>query len=155
MVSALILADTKPTIDSEEGKRGRYEMAELARSKGVSGLVEILTPRLIGETTLRNNPEVVARVKSMIEAGQSEGVAQAQAAMAERSDSTDLLSQINCPTLIIVGKEDKLTPPVEAEKMSRSIAGSTLEIVRSSGHLPNIEQPESFNHLVANFLSRL
>ncbi len=155
MVSGLILADTKPTADTEEGKRGRYEMAELARSKGVSALVEPMTPRLIGEITLRNNPGVIARVKAMIESGQPEGIAQSLIAMAGRRDSTDLLQQIDCPTLIIVGKEDKLTPPSEAEKMNQAITGSSLMIIADAGHLPNIEQPESFNPVVSDFLSKL
>jgi pimeloyl-ACP methyl ester carboxylesterase len=155
MVTALILADTKAGADTEEGKKGRSEMAELARSKGPSALVEIMTPRLLGESTLKNDPNAVKRVKTMIESAQAEGIAQALTAMADRPDSTELLSQINRPTLIIVGKEDKLTPPSEAEKMNQAIAGSALELVQNCGHLPNIERPESFNRAVRGFLGKL
>jgi pimeloyl-ACP methyl ester carboxylesterase len=91
----------------------------------------------------------------MIESGQPEGIAQSLIAMAGRRDSTDLLQQIDCPTLIIVGKEDKLTPPSEAEKMNQAITGSSLMIIADAGHLPNIEQPESFNPVVSDFLSKL
>ncbi|MCI0336139.1 MAG: alpha/beta hydrolase [Acidobacteria bacterium] len=152
-VSALILADTRSTPDNEEGKRGRLEMAELVRNNGAPALVDIMIPRLFGETTLRNNPQVAERVKAMIESSQPEGVAQALLAMAGRVDSTDMLPQISCPTLIIVGNEDKLTPPDESEKMSQAIPGSILEIILNAGHLTNIEQPESFNRSVSDFLS--
>jgi pimeloyl-ACP methyl ester carboxylesterase len=154
-VAALILADTKPQADTEEGKRGRYEMAELARSKGSSALVETMIPRLIGENTLRSNPQVYERLKKMIESAQPDGIAQALIAMAGRNDSTDLLTGISCRSLIIVGKEDKLTPPGDAEKMHRAIRGSSIEIIQNAGHLPNIEQKESFNQAVSIFLSGL
>jgi 3-oxoadipate enol-lactonase len=158
-ISALILADTRATPDSEEGKRGRYEMAELARTKGAPALTEVLIdkmlPRLLGETIQRTKPAVVERVKAMIESGQPEGIAQALLAMAARPDSTGLLPQIGCPTLIIVGNEDKLTPPSESEKMGQAISDSTLAIIDDAGHLPNIEQPESFNSVISRFLSGL
>jgi 3-oxoadipate enol-lactonase len=154
-ISALILADTRATPDNEEGKRGRYEMAELARDKGAPALVDKMLPRLLGETTQRNRPAVVERVKSMIESGQPEGIARALQAMAGRPDSTDLLPQIGYPALIIVGNEDKLTPPSEAEKMDQAIPDSTLAIIDDAGHLPNIEQPESFNGVISQFLRRI
>jgi len=63
-----------------------------------------------------------------------------------------LLAQIACPTLVIVGSEDKLTPPSDAEKMSQTIPNAQLEVIATAGHLSNLEQSEPFNRLVANFL---
>lgn len=117
-VNALILCDTRATADTEEGKQARYEMAELARNSGASAMVEPMTPRLLGETTLQTIPHIIERVKKMIEAAQPEGIAQALIGMAHRNDSMDLLPKITCPTLIVVGNEDKLTPPDDAEKMA-------------------------------------
>jgi 3-oxoadipate enol-lactonase len=154
-ISALILADTRATSDNEEGKQGRYEMAELARDKGASAVVDKMLPRLLGETSQRKKPALVERVKAMIESAQPEGIAQALLAMAGRLDSTGLLPQIGCPALIIVGNEDKLTPPSESEKISQAIPDSTLAIIGDAGHLPNIEQPASFNSVISDFLSRL
>ncbi len=154
-VSALILSDTRATADTEEGKKARYEMAELARQSGSSALVEVMIPRLLGVTTLQSNPRIAERVKKMIESNKAEGIAQALIRMAKRDDSTDLLTQINCPTLIIVGSEDKLTPPSEAEKMSEAISNAKLEVIQNAGHLPNIERPDDFNYAVTKFLSEL
>jgi 3-oxoadipate enol-lactonase len=91
----------------------------------------------------------------MIESGQPEGIAQALLAMAVRPDSTGMLPQIGCPALIIVGNEDKLTPPSESEKIGQAIPDSTLAIIDGAGHLPNIEQPEPFNSVISRFLSSL
>jgi 3-oxoadipate enol-lactonase len=154
-ISALILADTRATPDGEEGKRGRYEMAELARTKGAPALIDKMLPRLLGETTRRTKPAVVERVKAMIESGQPEGIARALLAMAARPDSTGMLPQIGCPALIIVGNEDKLTPPSESEKIGQAIPDSTLAIIEDAGHLPNMEQSESFNSVISRFLSGL
>jgi pimeloyl-ACP methyl ester carboxylesterase len=70
-----------------------------------------------------------------------------------RPDSTTLLPTLRCPTLIIAGDEDVLTPPALSEEMHRAIAGSTLVVVPRAGHLSNLEQPEAFNSALARFLT--
>ena len=69
-----------------------------------------------------------------------------------RPDSTPLLSTIRCPTLVLVGAEDTLTPPALSEAMHRAIAGSTLVNLPSAGHLSSMEQPAAFNEALAEFL---
>ncbi len=154
-VAALILADTRPGTDTEEGKKARIEMAALVRQLGPTALLEKLIPRLLGPTTRQTKPEVVARVQKMIAENQTEGIARALLCMAERPDSTRLLSQIESPTLIIAGSEDELTPPAEAEEMRDGIPHASLEVIYQAGHLSNLEQPDAFNKAVANFLERL
>jgi 3-oxoadipate enol-lactonase len=151
-VGALILADTRPGPDTEEGQHGRREMAELARSSGAAALVETMVPKLLGSSTRQTKPQIVERVRAMIEGNQAEGCARALLGMAERADSTPLLAQISCPTLIIVGNEDGLTPPSESEKMHQLIPGARLTVIQAAGHLANLEQPEEFNRAVASFL---
>jgi pimeloyl-ACP methyl ester carboxylesterase len=154
-VKALILCDTRATADTDEGKRGRYEMAEVARSKGAAAIADNLIPRLLGDTILQKNFDVAKRVRGMIETAQAEGIAQALFGMAQRGDSTDLLPRIDCPTLIIVGSEDKLTPQSEAENLSRLIKAAKLEVIGGAGHLSNLEQPIAFNLAVTKFLDQL
>ena len=88
----------------------------------------------------------------MIEGNNAEGIARALHGMAERADSTELLARIECPTLVIVGSDDAITPPSEAEKMSQAIAGARLMTIAGVGHLSNLEQPEEFNRAVSDFL---
>lgn len=154
-VKALILCDTRATADTDEGKAARYEMAELARQRGASALVEPMIAKLLGETTLKSRPQVVEQVKEMIEAAHPEGIAQALIGMAERPDSTELLAKVTCPTLVIVGEEDKLTPPSDAEKMHQAIASSQLQVISKAGHLPNLEEPSDFNQTIRSFLQQL
>ena len=82
----------------------------------------------------------------------AEAIAGAISALMTRPDSTPMLATIHCPTLILVGDEDALTPPPLSDEMQRAIAGSELVVVPRAGHLSNIEQPEVFNDALARFL---
>ena len=73
--------------------------------------------------------------------------------MAEREDQTALLSQISCPTLIMVGREDQITPLPDSEKMHREIAGSRLVIIENAAHVSNVERTDEFNQELMRFLN--
>ncbi len=62
-------------------------------------------------------------------------------AMAERTDSVPFLTQITCPTQIIVGELDQGTPVSDAKLMAEHIPGSRLAIIPNAAHLANLEQP--------------
>ena len=65
------------------------------------------------------------------------------------------LSRVHVPTLVVVGDQDRLTPPSVAREMTTAIAGAELAIIRNAGHLANIEQPALFNAILLDFLLRL
>jgi pimeloyl-ACP methyl ester carboxylesterase len=75
--------------------------------------------------------------------------------MAARPDSVYILAAIDCPSLILVGAEDKLTGPAEAQALRDGIPGSRLRIIESAGHLPNLEQPGEFNKALIEFLGSI
>jgi pimeloyl-ACP methyl ester carboxylesterase len=76
-------------------------------------------------------------------------------AMADRPDSVTLLNQITCPTQIIVGDLDQATPPSDAKLMADQIPNARLAVIPQAAHLANLEQPETFNQIVASFASVL
>jgi pimeloyl-ACP methyl ester carboxylesterase len=73
-------------------------------------------------------------------------------ALMARPDSTPTLAAIHCPTLIIVGAEDVVTPPASSENLHKRIPGSQLVQIPHAGHLSNLEQPDAFNDALAKFL---
>jgi 3-oxoadipate enol-lactonase len=62
------------------------------------------------------------------------------------------LEKIAVPTHIVVGDEDRLTPPEMSRQMAERIPGARLTVIEGAGHLSNIEQPEKFNRAVLAFL---
>jgi 3-oxoadipate enol-lactonase len=146
-VKGLILADTKAQADTTEGKDGRFQMAQTAYTKGPSAIADIMHPKLFSHATIKTRPALVQQVRTIIENSRISGIAGDLMAMAERLDSIPLLSQITCPTQIIVGELDQATPPSDAKLMADQIS--------NAAHLTNLEQPEVFNQIVAAFASEL
>jgi 3-oxoadipate enol-lactonase len=151
-VRGLILADTRPGADNEEGKENREKVARLAEEQGSGTIADLQVPRLLSEYTRQQHPEVVARVQQMIYAATPAGIAAASRGMAERVDSTDLLTRISCPTLVLVGEQDELTPPTVARDYATKIPGVRFATIPQAGHLSILEQPEAFFHVVREFL---
>ncbi len=154
-VKGLILADTKAQADTEEGKEGRFQMAQTAYKKGPSAIADIMIPKLLSPATIQTNPNLVQQVRAMIEGNQISGIAGNLMAMAERPNSVPLLSQITCPTQIIVGELDQATPLSDAKLMAEQIPHARLAIIPNAAHLANLEQPEAFNRIVGSFASDL
>lgn len=150
-VHSLILSDTRATEDTDDVRKRRFEMMDIARQKGSTAIADIMMPGLLSEMTFQSNPKIVKRVRAIIESAHPELIVSALRAMADRKDSTDLLPHISCPTLVIVGAEDKMTTPMEAEQIYAAIPGAKLEIIPNAGHLSNIEQPGLFNKAVSRY----
>jgi pimeloyl-ACP methyl ester carboxylesterase len=149
----MILADTRPQADAPEGVEARKRMLALVRDKGPAAVADEMLPKLLGEETRRNHPEIVARVRDLILASSTSAIAGAITALMTRPDSTPNLTSIHCPALIVVGEGDAITPPQLSRAMSDAIAGSQLEVIAHAGHLASIEQPAAFNEVLARFLA--
>ena len=154
-VRALVLADTRPQADTEDARRTREENARRALAEGMSPIVAAMLPKLLSARTRESEPEVVARVLEMISGIKPVGAAAALRGMAQRRDQTDLLSKIDVPVLVLVGSEDAVTPPSDAEAMHALIDGSRLTVIEGAGHVSNLERPEEFDRALAEFLEGL
>jgi pimeloyl-ACP methyl ester carboxylesterase len=152
---ALVLADTRPGADTEEARGNRELQAEKALQGGMAGIADAMLPKLLSPKTVAKNPAVVARVREMNLKTNPEGAAAALRGMAQRTDQTSSLSRIISPALIIVGREDMITPLPESELMKREIGGSRLEVIEDAGHVSNLEQPDNFNRALTKFLREL
>jgi len=153
-IRALVLADTRAGPDSPEARANRAAQAEKARREGTRAIADAVLPKLLGATSHRERPGLVARVRQMIEANPPRGITDALAGLAARADSTPTLREIRVPTLVVVGEEDAITPPAEAEILHRGIADSRLAAIPQAGHLSSMENPDEFNRQVRAFLAR-
>ncbi len=148
-VTGLVLANTRAAADSPQGKINRTAMLERLSRDGVSAIADEMVPKLLGETTRRDQPDLVEVVNRLILANTSEAIAAAIRAMRERPDSTPLLPRLACPVTLIHGAEDVLIPVAEAERMRDVIPGARLVVLPAVGHLSNLEDPVGFNAAIA------
>jgi pimeloyl-ACP methyl ester carboxylesterase len=128
-------------------------MIALVEREGMEGLATEMLPKLLGPTSRRERPAVVATVDGLIRANTVPGIRGALLALKTRPDSRPLLSTIACRTLILCGEEDVPTPPAESEAMHAAIPHSRYVLLSGAGHLSNLEVPERFNDALAEFLT--
>ncbi|MFI5248230.1 MAG: alpha/beta fold hydrolase, partial [Nitrospirales bacterium] len=138
-MKGLILADTRAQADKAEEKARRFQMAQIAHKQGAAAIAELMIPKLLSPATIQTRPDLVRQVRAMIEGNQISGIAGDLMAMAERPDSVLLLTQITCPTQIIVGQLDQGTPVSDAKLMAEHIPGSRLAVIPNAAHLANLE----------------
>ncbi len=122
-LTGLVLQDTRAGADTVEAKANRATLAAKVRAEGPGAAVEAFLPKLLGETTHRERPELAARLRERILATSPQGIANALHGLAARADSRETLPTIAVPTLVLVGAEDVLTPPSEATTMAAAIRG--------------------------------
>lgn len=152
--AGLILADTRAEADPPEVLERRTAQQKQVSEEGIDNLVGALVGALLADSTIDKRPDVVERVKSLMD-NPAYGYIGALEAMKNRPDSTGSLAEIKVPTVILVGENDKLTPPELSRKMHEYIGGSRLAVIPDAGHLANLEAPEAFNGTVAEFLAEV
>jgi 3-oxoadipate enol-lactonase len=151
LVRGLVLADTKASPDGSDARTKRLKMAARVESEGTGFLQTELIPNLLAKTV---SAELLLRVQTLAGDAPQSAVYNALAALASRPDSRVMLSEITVPTLILVGEEDAVTPIGDSEMMLGGIRTARLEVIRGAGHLSNLEQPQSFNAALLEFLEQ-
>ena len=154
-LDGLVLADTKATADNEAGRAARDAMIALVTEKGPEAVADLMLPKLLGASSLRDQPELADAVRTLVLRNTAEAITSAVRAMKLREDATTWISGLTCPTLVLCGAEDALTPPADSKAMAAAIPGAELVILPGAGHLSNIEAPMAFTDALARFLARL
>ena len=154
-VRALVLADTRASADTAEGREKRQALIALAREQGADAVAEQQITGLVGKSTRERQPDLVEQLRLICASAPVDGIVGATEAMLARPDSTPTLGTITVPTLVVVGEEDAITPPKEARAMHDAIRSSRLEVIRGAGHVSSFERPSAFNHVMSEFLAAL
>jgi len=151
----MILCDTRAAADTPEAAAARVVTAEQVLGEGPATLAEMMLPRVLGETTRRQRPDLVENVRRVMLAGDPRGIAAASRGMAERPDMTASLSAIECPVLVVVGSEDVATPPAEMRGMAAAIPGARFVEIAAAGHLSPLEKPAAVSAAITEFVAGL
>ena len=153
--AGIILCDTQCVADTTETKTKRYETIRQIEKNGLNDFAKAFVKNVFCESTFNTNFTLLETITQTILHTQKKTVLSTLAALAERWEKCSTLSEINIPTLIICGREDKVTPLIQSEMLHKSIKDSTLNIIEKAGHLSNLEQPEIFNSHLQVFISKL
>ncbi len=154
-VAGLLLADTSPQEETEQGRRVRNEMADRILAEGLNPYAEEVLTKMVSPENVRTMPDVAAHVLGMMRTTPKEGAAAALRGRAERPDYRESLARVEVPALVVVGTEDEFTPVSDAELMHELIPGSTLAVIEGAAHMPNLEREAEFNDVFARFLKEI
>jgi len=148
----LILNDTQCIADTPEIKENRCIAIINIKEKGVEQYADESIKKLFAPESFTKKKNIITAVKDMIISTTKQSLCNTLHALAERKETCDQVSEINIPVLIMVGKEDKITPIAAAQQMHEKILNSKLEIIQHAGHLSNLENPTAFNTHLVKFL---
>ena len=151
-VTRAALLDTSARPDGPEQVERREALIKLAQTGKFKGVTPRLLPLLI-HTDRLHDQALTGTVMAMAErVGQAAFVRQ-QRAILKRPDGRPALARIRCPTLVVCGRNDALTPVAYAEEIAAAVPGSRLVVIDASGHLPALEQPEAVNQAFEDWLA--
>lgn len=150
----LILCDTNCIADSSETVEKRMIGIDTIKEKGVVQYADESIKNLFAEASFRNKKTEIALVRDMIVNTDEESLYFTLHALAKRFETCSRLSEIKIPTLVLVGKEDKITPITSAEVLHNGIAESSLTILEGAAHLSNMENPTLFNQEITAFVAK-
>ncbi len=148
---SLLLCDTA----SEMPPRSMWEeRLTIARSQGISGLVDGTIKRWFTAPFIERAPQEIAKVREMILGTPVEGYMNCAGAVRDMAQTTMLL-KIKAPTLVITGRQDPACTVEQSTVLHRMIDTSRMVVIEDAAHLSNIEQPTVFNREIRNFLDTI
>lgn len=151
-VKGLILCDTRSEADSPEEATKRFSTIESIRGGGREAFIEGMIERLLAPSSREGT--LTAMIREMAKGASPELLCDTLLALAERRDTTHLLKEISVPSLIVVGKEDVITPPSFAHRMASALRQAEVYEVEGVGHMAPLEAPDLVNDKIRDFLAR-
>ena len=135
-VSGLGLVSSQVLADPPERKEGRYKSAADVSENGIGSVVETMTPKFSADEGLQSY------ARASMERQQPAAYIGALKAMAERADSTSLLSSFDFPVVVVHGDADALIPIDRARDVKAALPQAHLVEISGAGHMPMMEAKE-------------
>lgn len=151
-IAAMALIGTRATPDSPEQREAREDSIRLLGEAGRQPFWEELAPRLFASGVAS---AVVARARGLALEQPITGLVTAQETIRDRVDSRPTLATIDAPVLVLVGDEDRLTPPADSEAMVAELSDARFSRIEGAGHLVAVEQPDAVAARVVDLLEEV
>lgn len=152
-VTRLALLDTAAGPELWEQTVQRRSLLKLAAEEGMDRVCDLLMPRFLGDAR-RDDPALVATVRRMFSDTGPAAFSRQTHAIMSRPDSRADLRHIQCPTMILVGQGDLLTPVAAAEEMAAGIPHADFIVLPGCGHLTTLERPEAVSGALMEWLTK-
>jgi len=136
-LAGLGLISTQAAADKPENRQGRYNTIELVNKKGIKSVADAMLPRLAARTELNEQSHAIMMKASV------KGVVGALKGLAERPDATEWLSNIQVPSVVVIGRKDVIVPAEGVHTMVRLLPWSWLVEIPEVGHMPMMEAPDA------------
>jgi pimeloyl-ACP methyl ester carboxylesterase len=153
-LSGLVLIDTRAEADSEEARKKRDAAIADVQAHGTRGLAMAMMANQLTEATRASERLLAEEVRSMMLRQPKATVAAALKAMRDRPDRRDLLPSLDCPVLVLVGDQDRVTPLDSAKTMLGASRKGELNVIEGAAHLTPMEQPDDVNEALVDWLRR-
>jgi pimeloyl-ACP methyl ester carboxylesterase len=150
-LAALVLADTRAAADTPEARAKRDEALATIQARGADAYLDGSLSRMLSRGAA---PALHARVRASA-VPRAESLTAALKALRDRPDRTAELPAIACPTLMVCGADDQITPAEEMRRMSESVRGARYVELSGAGHLSHLEAPQPFVQAVGGFLTEV
>lgn len=154
-IRGLVLADTTPQAETQEGREQRNAMADRLLREGMEPYATEVLPKMVAPHNIDRQPAVAQHVLAMMLATSPEGAAAALRGRAERPDYVAMLERVAVPALVVVGADDEFTPVGDARLMADRLPQATLAVVDGAAHMPNLERQAAFDDVLQTFLDSL
>ncbi len=151
----MILCDTQCVADTPEGKEKRLKTIEQINEYGLEDFAKTFLETAFCKESHNSKKKLIEKLYKDIIDLDAKIVTDTLHALAQRPEKCSALKDIVVPTLIICGKEDKITAIERSEFLFSNIDHSSLKIISDAGHISNLEQPEEFNKCLGNFITAL
>lgn len=151
-IERLVLIDTgiHPRREGEEASR--QVLVDLAFAEGMDALAERWLPPMVHEDRV-NYRTLMEPLKAMVLRATPEQHRRQIQALLNRPDARTHLSRIACPTLVMVGRQDRWSPLAQHEEIAAAIPNAELVIIEDSGHMSLVEQPEQISRALLRWLN--
>jgi pimeloyl-ACP methyl ester carboxylesterase len=151
-VQKLALLDTSARPETPEQTARRRPQIALAKAGKFAEVPALQFPVFVhrnrqGDEALRE------RVRIMAEETGAQAFLRQQQAIMTRPDARPFLGAITCPTLVLVGDGDELTPPALAQEIAAGVVGSRLVVIADCGHLSTMERPDAVNRALIEWMT--
>jgi pimeloyl-ACP methyl ester carboxylesterase len=150
-VAKLALLDTSARPELAEQTAQRHAQIEMARSGRFAEVPDLLFPKFVAAER-RGDRGLHALVRTMADETGAAAFVRQQTAIMGRPDSRPTLPSIRCPTLVLVGERDELTPPERAAEIAAGVPNARLVAVPECGHLSTLERPDAVTRALVELL---